>query len=136
MRWRWWRTADEMANDFLALRDPESDESFIASCELPDDPLALETAIAVRRSVANYGMVAAEYIVDTDRYPDELMKLSGWDSLDFVAWIFELEKELNEPMLMDTHYELRTPFSVKDLVWIVYRYRLRTRETNAKRIDG
>ena len=40
MRWRWWRTADEMADDFSAAREPESDESFIASCELPDDPLA------------------------------------------------------------------------------------------------
>ena len=57
MRWRWWRTADEMAADFAGTREAMTDEQFIATCELPNDPLARETAIAVRRSVAAYGMV-------------------------------------------------------------------------------
>jgi acyl carrier protein len=123
MRWRWWRTAAEMAADFTATRESQSDQNFIAACGLPDDGIAWETAIAVRRSVAAYGMVSREYIAISDRYPDELINLSGWDSLDFLAWILELEKELDEPVPPEAYAEIRTPFTVNDLVWAIYRHR-------------
>lgn len=129
MRWRWWRTAEEQAREFAKDRLGESDATFIVSCELPDDPIAHDTAIAVRRSVAKYGMIESDYILSSDRYPNELIALSGWDSIDFVGWMLELEAELKEDVLGDFHNGIQPSFSVKDLVWHTYNYRLRRRKT-------
>src|SRR5437879_4562457 len=90
-RLRWWRMADEMAADFARLHPPQSDAEFLAECGLAAAPAA---ALAVRRSVASYGMVAADHIRPDHTYPGALEELSGWESLDFVAWIMELEREL------------------------------------------
>ena len=122
MKWRWWRTADEMAADFAADRTPETDEQFIAACDLPETPEAVRVALAVRRSVASYGMIAPKFIRATDGYPDELGELSGWDSIDFLAWIFELERELDMPVSREAFNDIRQPFTVKDLVLATYRF--------------
>ena len=122
MKWRWWRAADEMAADFTADRTPEADEPFIAACDLPDTPEAVRVALAVRRSVASYGMIDPKYIRATDGYPDELVELSGWDSIDFLAWIFELERELGMPVSRKAFQDIRQPFTVKDLVLATYRF--------------
>jgi acyl carrier protein len=122
MKWRWWRTADEMAADFAADRMPEPDEQFIAACDLPDTPDAVRVALAVRRSVANYGMIASEFIRATDGYPEELVELSGWDSIDFLAWVFELERELGMSVSREAFKDIRQPFTVKDLVLATYRF--------------
>lgn len=123
MKWRWWRTAAEMSAAFVETRSAAADEEFIANCDLPNTQLARETALCVRRSVAAYGVVAPEFIATTDRYPDDLKDLAGWDSLDFLAWVFELERELEESIPRAAYADLRIPFSVKDLVHIVYDYR-------------
>lgn len=120
MKWRWWRTADEMAADFAADRTPETDEHFIAACNLPDTPEAVRVSLAVRRSVASYGMIDPKFIRATDGYPNELVELSGWDSIDFLAWIFELERELEMPISRKAFRDIRQPFTVKDLVSAVY----------------
>lgn len=124
MKWRWWRTAAEMADDFTESRNPISDVVFLASCDLPNSELARQTALAVRRSVAAYGLVDSDFIAASDRYPDELIDLSGWDSLDFMAWVFELENQLDESISPDAYAKLRVPFTVKDLVNTIYHYRL------------
>lgn len=126
MKWRWWRTADEMAADFACSRTCEQDEKFISDCDLPETELAKRVAIAVRRSVANYGMVESEFVYASDKYPDELIELSGWDSIDFVGWLLELEKELGvlvPSQAFDSMFDgLRLKFSVKDLSEAVYRF--------------
>ena len=120
MSWRWWRTADEMAASFAADRTPEPDEQFVAACDLPDTPEAIRVALAVRRSVASYGMIEPKFIRAADSYPDELVELSGWDSIDFLAWIFELERELDMPVTREAFKDIRQPFTVKDLALATY----------------
>ena len=94
MKWRWWRTADEKAADFAKDRERQTDEQFFSECGLPDTAQTVRIALAVRRSVASVGAVEPEYIRTNDRYPEELAALSGWDSLDFLDWVFQLEREL------------------------------------------
>ena len=122
MKWRWWRTADEMAADFAADRTLETDEQFIAACDLPDNAEAVRIAMAVRRSVASYGMIDPKFIRAIDGYPDELVELSGWDSIGFLAWIFELERELEMPVSSDAFRDIRQPFTVKELVLAVHKF--------------
>ena len=124
MKWRWWRNAQEQAEDFSKNRGEQADEQFITACGLPDTPEATRIALAVRRSVARYGMVDAKYIRVEDRYPDDLSTLSGWDSIDFLAWVFELERELGGEKIPKRAFDrIRQPFAVKDLILAVYHYR-------------
>jgi acyl carrier protein len=92
--WRWRKTAEEMASAFAATRAPQTDEEFIRECGLADDAEAAALALAVRRSVASYGMVDSQLIRATDRYTEELSALSGWDSPDLLSWWCDLEQEL------------------------------------------
>src|SRR3954454_17356062 len=112
---RWWRTADEMAADFARTRSPQADADFLAECELPDDAEANRSAIAVRRSVAKYGMIDPTFIRATDRYPEELMALSGWDSIDCRGGVIELDDDLGEPVRSEWFDGLPESFSVRDL---------------------
>src|SRR6516225_11159807 len=95
MKWGWPRTAEEMARDFAKGREPQSDDQFVAECNLPDDAAARQCALAVRRSVARYSLIDPQFIRATDRYPNELINLSGWDSLDFVEWVMGLEEKMH-----------------------------------------
>lgn len=119
MRLRWWRMADEMAADFARQHPPQSDAEFLAECGLPVNASA--TALAVRRSVASYGMVAAEHIRSGDSYPGTLESLSGWDSLDFLGWVIELERELGGARVELSWFDgLPSPFAVRDLAVAVH----------------
>ncbi len=60
MKWRRWRTPREIAADFAKDRNEQSDQEFLAGCGLPDTREAMRIALAVRRSVASYGMVAVK----------------------------------------------------------------------------
>jgi hypothetical protein len=112
-----------MAADFARTRSPQADADFLAECELPDDAEANRSAIAVRRSVAKYGMIDPTFIRATDRYPEELMALSGWDSIDFLGWVIELDDDLGEPVRSEWFDGLPESFSVRDLAHCVYRGR-------------
>ncbi len=68
-RLRWWRTADEMAADFASQHLAQSEDEFVAECGLADAPVV---ALAVRRAVAAYGMVAADHIRAGHGYPGAL----------------------------------------------------------------
>ena len=108
-----------MAANFTANRAPESDTAYLAECGLPTTPIAQQVAVAVRRSVASYGMIESAFIRAADRYPDQLIDLSGWDSLDFVDWIFALERELDMTIPLAAFKDIRSPFSVADLAQAV-----------------
>lgn len=117
--------AEETLAEFLAGRCPQADEQFIAECELPATPEAERIARAVRRSFTGGGRVDCRFIRASDRYPEELSALPGWDSLDVVEWVFELERELGctvpcEVVFRDVG---STRFTVRELVDAVYRWR-------------
>jgi hypothetical protein len=120
MALRWWRTAEEMAAEFARQFPEHSDAEFLADCGLPNEPDAQRAALAVRRSVAAYGAVPPNNIYASHSYPRELPALSGWDSLDFVGWILELEEELGIPVNEAWFKKLPTEFSVRDLAHTVY----------------
>jgi hypothetical protein len=121
MKLRWWKTADEMAAGFVAGRIPQMDAEFLSECALPADDDAVKAALAVRRSVAKYGMVDAAFIRADDGYPGELMKLAGWDSIDFLTWAMELHEELGPRTRIGWFDDLPDPFSVRDLAERAYR---------------
>jgi hypothetical protein len=128
----WWGATKEDALAFCAKRSPQPDEQFLADCGLADDPRAARVALAVRRSVAGYGLVDPLFIRAGDRYPEDLVVLPGWDSLDLMAWFWMFEEELGAGRLPVD--ELMPPvepfyshsFSVKDLVTAAWEY-LKTR---------
>jgi hypothetical protein len=130
MKLRWWKTADEMAAEFAATREPQSDAEFLSACALPAGATA--AALAVRRSVAKYGMIDPAYIRATDRYPQELMALSGWDSIDFLEWVMTLEDELAERVRSEWFDALPESFFVRDLAECVYRGRAHSRSNNRR----
>ncbi len=123
MLWCWWKTAAEMAEDFARKREPYPDDDFVRDCELPDTPEAQRVCLAVRRSVASYGMVDPLFIRASDRFPEDLRELSGWDSIDLLAWVFELERELGKKPIVTRAVldDIGVTFTVRDLVWEVYR---------------
>jgi hypothetical protein len=114
---RWWKTAQERAAEFEATRSPQSDEEFLAECALPPTDHARRVALAVRRSVATYGICDPAYIRPHDRYPEQLGMLSGWDSIDFLGWTMELDEELKLVVPNATWTSLKGPgFSVLQLI--------------------
>src|SRR5262249_61076713 len=61
---------------------------------LPAGLEATHAALAVRRAVANLGSVDPGFIRAEDVYPDQLGVLPFWDSIDWLAFLFELEEQL------------------------------------------
>jgi acyl carrier protein len=88
------RTANQKVAAFCEGRSRQADEEFTADCGLPAEPLAARVAVAVRRAVANIGSVDPLFIRAADLYPDQLGVLPLWDSMDWLAYLMELEKEL------------------------------------------
>jgi acyl carrier protein len=128
--WRWWRTAQEKASTFAATRSAQSDGEFLRDCGLSNDDESASAALAVRRSVAKYGMVDAQAIRAADRYPEELIALSGWDSIDLLAWVFELDAQLGVRVPYEQlfrEFDVRA-FQIRDLVKIVCEWHRSRRE--------
>ncbi len=81
--------------DFRRGRERQSDDAYLADLGIADQPLEREVALAVRRAVANVGLVDPLYIRADDRARDELSVLPLWDSMEWVALLLELEDELS-----------------------------------------
>ncbi len=81
--------------EFCEGRSHQPDDDFIIDCDLPDDPDAIRVALAVRRAVGRVGYIDPTYIRADDRYPEELLVLPRWDSLDVLDFFFTLEDELD-----------------------------------------
>jgi hypothetical protein len=111
------RSAEQKVAFFRKDRSPQSDEQFLSECGLPAEPEADRVALAVRRAVANIGSVDSQFIRADDVYPDQLAMLPFWDSIDMMAYFWELEKQLGTRF---TRKELEGPrFTQKEweLVW-------------------
>lgn len=74
-------------------RAPQSDEEFIAACNMLDVTQAPAIALAVRREVARRAGVDSAKIWATDRLPEEWGDLFVRESLDVAEFILELERE-------------------------------------------
>jgi acyl carrier protein len=106
------RSAEQKVAFFCKDRSPQSDEQFLTECGLPADPEADRVALAVRRAVANLGSIDPQFIRADDVYPDQLGMLPFWDSIDVMAYIWELEEQLGTRF---TQEELRgPPFTQKE----------------------
>ena len=79
---------------FKKGRERQSDGDFLRDLGITDDGEEREVALAVRRAVANVGLVDPLYIRADDREQDELSVLPVWDNMDWVALVMELEDEL------------------------------------------
>jgi hypothetical protein len=139
LRWLF-PSAEQKVAFFCKDRAPQSDEQFLAECHLPADPEADRVALAVRRAVANMGSIDPTFIRADDVYPDQLAMLPFWDSIDMMAYLWELEEqlgtrftqaELKGPDFTQKEWELvRAPsaqerfwsgrFSVREMVVITY----------------
>jgi hypothetical protein len=93
---RFFKTAGQKVADFRHGRSRQPDEAFLAECGLPDTPGARRVALAVRRAVANVGLVDSQFIRVDDDWPGSLELLPLWDSMDWLAFFLELEEELGE----------------------------------------
>lgn len=71
---RLFKTPRDNAADFRAGPTRQSDELFVAECELPSDPDAARIALGVRRAVANVGLVVPLFVRASDRFPEKLGK--------------------------------------------------------------
>jgi hypothetical protein len=74
-------------------RPPMGDDEFLKQCEIPDDPLRISVALAARRVIGELGTVPAETIHPDDTFAHDLVHLPYWDSLDWLDFIFRVERE-------------------------------------------
>ena len=70
-----------------------SHDDFLAGCEIPEEPLRVEVALAARRVIAGLGTVPTETIRPDDSFAHDLVHLPFWDSLDWLHFIFLVERE-------------------------------------------
>jgi hypothetical protein len=74
-------------------RPPMGDDDFSKLCEIPDEPLRISVALAARRVIGELGTVPAETIYPDDTFAHDLVQLPYWDSLDWLDFIFRVERE-------------------------------------------
>ncbi len=75
-------------------RPTMGDGEFIQACEIPDEPLRAEIALAARRVIAELGTVPAETIRPDDSFAHDLVHLPYWDSLEWMGLVLGIEGEL------------------------------------------
>jgi hypothetical protein len=94
-----------------------SDEQFLKECNnSPASDLA-RTAVAVRRCVADVGLIDSMFIRPNDCFPGNLDVLPLWESMDFIDLVLRIQDELSVEWTdrQDTGV-LATPFTVLELI--------------------
>jgi acyl carrier protein len=79
----------------LVARDvpDESDDQFVARCQMPDVPFATEFALAVRGEVADRAGLPPHSVRAADRLPEDLGDLFIRESLDAAEFVMRLEEQ-------------------------------------------
>ena len=106
---------------FRGERVRQSDEQFLAECGIPPGADLARVAIAVRRCVADTGLVDSAFVQPGDRFPGSLDVLPLWDSMDFVDLVLRIERELD--VTWDDREDSKvfaTPFTVLELIHRVH----------------
>lgn len=91
---RVFKPAHSKVDEFRAGRTRQPDDEFLRECGLEPSTAAAEIALAVRRAVAAVGLVDPLFVRCDDSYPGTLDVLPLWDSMDWLSFAFELEREL------------------------------------------
>lgn len=103
--WKY-KSAKRAKEEFLVSHPVQTDTEFLKAC---GNPGASGEAIAVRKAIAVLGGVEAERIHASDAFTTDLINLDFWGSLDAVAVIYELEKQLNRPITNDQAARIPNP---------------------------
>jgi hypothetical protein len=82
---------------FKAGRHPQSDAEFVARCGFEQGSTKAALAVVVRRVIGDCGSVDSVYIRDGDRWPENLGRLDFWDSIDFLHFVFSVERAIGIP---------------------------------------
>ena len=73
-------------------RPPMSEGAFLKECQVPDEPFATRAALAARAAIASLATVPSDAIYPADTFI-ELQRLPFWDSLDWLGFVLEVEKQ-------------------------------------------
>lgn len=112
------KPAHSKVDDFREGRTRQSDSDFLADCGLTLGTEAAEVALVVRRAVAGVGLINPLFIRADDSYPGTLEVLPLWDSMDWLAFVLEVERELGQslPYGSSDLASKSGPVTVRDLV--------------------
>jgi hypothetical protein len=89
-------------DEFRAGRTRQPDDEFLRDCGLGPGTAAADIALAVRRAVAGVGLVDPLFDRRDDSHPGTLDVLPLWDSMDWLAFALELERELGRSVRWQT----------------------------------
>jgi acyl carrier protein len=73
---------------------PQSDEQFVLGCGLAPGSGEASRALAIRRAMGTCGSIEPELIHHDHRWPEDLGTLGFWDSIDYLGFVLEVEREL------------------------------------------
>jgi acyl carrier protein len=88
------RRATRLAACRWRKRPPMGNDEFLAACNITDEPLRIEVALAARRVIGELATVPAETIRPDDSFAHDLVQLPYWDSLDWLDFVFLVEREI------------------------------------------
>jgi hypothetical protein len=97
------RRTTELAASRWRERPTMGDGDFVKGCEIPDDPLTVEVALAARRVIADLGTVPTETIKPDDSFGHDLVQLPYWDSLEWVGLVIGIERALDDRVIITEH---------------------------------
>jgi hypothetical protein len=69
------------------------DEDFLKACLVREGPVQAQAALAARRAIAELAGVPANTILPDDSFGRDLIQLPFWDSLDWVEFTIETERQ-------------------------------------------
>ncbi len=95
------RTTTELAARRWHERPTMDDGEFVKACEIPDEPLRVEIALAARRAIAELGTVPAETIRPDDSFAHDLVQLPYWDSLEWMGLVLGIERQFEGKVVLD-----------------------------------
>ena len=103
---------------FKEGRRPQTDDEFVARCGFEPDGTAAVLVLAVRRVIGECGSVDPAYIRDDDLWPEDLGKLDFWDSIDFLHFVFSVERATGIKFRRDEDMQdfFDSGFSVSELI--------------------
>jgi len=111
------KSAHTKVTAFRQNRSRQTDEEFLRDVGASHDASASQIALAVRRAVANTGLIDPLYIRADDRADNELAVLPLWDSMDWVKLVMEIEDELGVSISDEDAMSIRVKdFSVRSCI--------------------
>jgi hypothetical protein len=81
------------------------DDDFLAACGIPDDPFRRRVAVKSREAIAKLAGVPRETILPEHSSRFDLIELPYWDSLDWLGYVFEVERLLKGAVVIPNPIE-------------------------------